>query len=167
MSLQVGRDEIIQKLNLYGLAVDSRRWDLFDTIFTADSNLDYGEGARWNNLKIFKRDFEDMHSVYAHTQHAISNHVVVIDHDQARAFSYASWRIITKNEQAYSGSEGTAYYDDSLIRLRGDWFIQRRTIGVTWRNEVSLSAEQFDRLNSELPMKQVVGAPLAILQGAS
>jgi hypothetical protein len=33
---------ITQLLNLYGLAVDSQRWQLFDRIFVADVDADYG-----------------------------------------------------------------------------------------------------------------------------
>jgi SnoaL-like domain len=43
---------ITQLVNLYGLAVDSRQWHLFDSIFTADVDADYGassgaQGCRW------------------------------------------------------------------------------------------------------------------------
>jgi hypothetical protein len=42
---------ITQLVNLYGLAVDSRQWHLFDSICTADVDADYGasgaQGCRW------------------------------------------------------------------------------------------------------------------------
>lgn len=43
---------ITQLVNLYGLAVDSRQWHLFDSIFTADVDAEYGassgaQGCRW------------------------------------------------------------------------------------------------------------------------
>ena len=41
------REDIIALINLYGLAMDTQRWDLFDRIFTADSDLDYGATSRW------------------------------------------------------------------------------------------------------------------------
>ena len=37
---------ITQLVNLYGLAVDSQRWQLFDSIFTTDVVADYGASSR-------------------------------------------------------------------------------------------------------------------------
>ena len=34
------REAIIQTINLYGFAMDTQRWDLFDRIFTADCDAD-------------------------------------------------------------------------------------------------------------------------------
>jgi hypothetical protein len=52
---------IIQIINLYGVAVDSQRWDLFDRIFTADVDADFGESSHWTDLQTFKRDFAVFH----------------------------------------------------------------------------------------------------------
>lgn len=41
------REDIIEVLNLYGFAMDTRRWDLFDRIFTADCDVDYGPTSSW------------------------------------------------------------------------------------------------------------------------
>ena len=38
---------ITQLVNLYGLAVDSQRWELFDRIFATDVDADYGPASRW------------------------------------------------------------------------------------------------------------------------
>ena len=35
------RDEIVEKLNQYALAVDSQRWDLFDRIFIEHCDVDF------------------------------------------------------------------------------------------------------------------------------
>lgn len=38
-------DQIIEKINLYRLAMDAQRWDLFDRIFTERCDADYGPAA--------------------------------------------------------------------------------------------------------------------------
>jgi hypothetical protein len=44
----------MQLVNLYGLAVDSQQWHLFDSIFTTDVDADYGASSYWTNLEQFK-----------------------------------------------------------------------------------------------------------------
>jgi SnoaL-like domain len=41
---------IIHVINLYGLAMDTQRWDLFDRIFTHDVEADFGDPSHWRNL---------------------------------------------------------------------------------------------------------------------
>jgi SnoaL-like domain len=36
---------IIHLINLYGFAVDTQRWSLFDRIFTADVEADFSDSA--------------------------------------------------------------------------------------------------------------------------
>ncbi len=45
---------ITQLVNLYGLAVDSQRWELFDRIFTADIDADYGPTSHWTALRAIR-----------------------------------------------------------------------------------------------------------------
>jgi hypothetical protein len=42
---------ITQLLNLYGLAVDSQRWELFDQIFATDMAADYGATSHWTGSR--------------------------------------------------------------------------------------------------------------------
>jgi hypothetical protein len=37
-------------INLYGVAMDSQRWDPFDRIFTPDVDADFGESSHWRDL---------------------------------------------------------------------------------------------------------------------
>ena len=48
------REEIIQLINLYGFAMDTQRWDLFDRIFTEDCDADYGPTSHWTDRARFK-----------------------------------------------------------------------------------------------------------------
>ena len=51
------REDIIQLINLYGFAMDTQRWDLFDRIFTGDCDADYGVTSHWTDRAQFKADF--------------------------------------------------------------------------------------------------------------
>ena len=127
---------ITNQLNLYGLAMDTQRWDLFDAIFTADVDADYGPTSHWRDLPTFKRDFAVFHNPFDSTQHAIVNHVVHVQGDVANAFTYGTWRLIRKGVEGGDLWEGTGWYDDELVRSDDRWLIKSRTCRIVrwWGN---------------------------------
>ncbi len=74
---------IMQLLNLYGLAVDSQRWELFDRIFATDVDADYGATSHWTDREQLEADFAAFHAPFDSTQHTMSTHVVHVDGDWA------------------------------------------------------------------------------------
>jgi SnoaL-like domain len=123
---------IIGIVNLYGLAVDTQRWDLFDRIFTADVEADFSESAHWRDLQTFKSDFAIFHDPFDSTQHAMSNHLVNVTADTASAMTYGSWRLIRRGVEGGDMWEGAGWYDDSLVRSAAGWRIRHRICRVVW-----------------------------------
>ncbi|HTZ69147.1 MAG TPA: nuclear transport factor 2 family protein [Acetobacteraceae bacterium] len=123
---------IIQLINLYGLAMDTQRWDLFDRIFTADVEADYGRTAHWHDLATFKADFAAFHAPLDATQHVMSNHLVHVDGDTAQAFTYGSWRLLRKAVDGNPLWDGTGWYDDALVRGAAGWRIRHRICRIVW-----------------------------------
>ncbi|OBG37986.1 hypothetical protein A5672_16920 [Mycobacterium alsense] len=123
---------ITQLVNLYGLAVDSRRWHLFDTVFAADVVADYGAASRWTDLERFKADFAAYHDPFDSTQHTMSTHVVHVDGDRAHSFCNGAWRLLRKAADGGALWDGTGWYDDAWLRTPGGWRITRRTCRTTW-----------------------------------
>ncbi len=127
------RDEIVEKLNLYALAVDAQRWDLFDRIFTAHCEADFGTTAHWHDLAAFKADFAAFHAPFDATQHMMMNHqVTLIDADKAHSLTYGSWRLVRRAAEGDPLWDGTGWYDDEWVRTHGGWRIARRVCRVTW-----------------------------------
>lgn len=124
--------EITQLVNLYGFAVDTQRWDLFDRIFTADVDADFSETAHWRDLASFKSDFAAFHDPFDTTQHVMSNHLVEVDGDGAKAFTYGSWRLVRKAVDGSPLWDGTGWYDDDLVRAASGWRIRKRTCRIVW-----------------------------------
>ena len=62
---------ITQLVNVYGLAVDSPRWELFDRIFATDVDADYGATSPWTDREQFKADFAAFHDPFDSTQHNV------------------------------------------------------------------------------------------------
>jgi hypothetical protein len=123
---------IIQTINLYGFAVDSERWELFDRIFTPDVEAHFSESANWRDLAQFKSDFAVFHRLFDSTQHAMSNHLIEVAADTAHAFTYGMWRLIRRGTPGGDLWEGTGWYDDELTRTAQGWRIKRRLCKVVW-----------------------------------
>ena len=124
--------EIVQLINLYGLAMDTRRWDLFDRIFTEHVDADYGPTSHWHDRESFKRDFGAFHEVFDATQHVMTNHLVTTDRDTASAHTYGQWRLVRHAAGDPPVWDGSGWYDDTLVRTHGGWRISRRVCRVIW-----------------------------------
>jgi hypothetical protein len=126
------RNDIIQLINLYGLAMDTRRWDLFDRIFTEDCDADYGPTSHWTDRAQFKQDFGAFHELFDATQHMMTNHLVHVKGDRAAALTYGSWRLIRHAAGDPPVWDGTGWYDDELVRTGAGWRIARRVCRVVF-----------------------------------
>jgi hypothetical protein len=126
------REDIIALINLYGFAMDTQRWDLFDRIFTEHVDADYGETSHWTNRAQFKADFGSFHELFDATQHVMTNHLVVVDGDKAAAHTYGAWRLIRHAAGDPPVWDGTGYYDDQLVRTQGGWRIAKRVCRVVF-----------------------------------
>ena len=131
------REEIIQLINLYGLAMDSQRWDLFDQLFTEYVDADYGSGSHWTSLGQFKADFGAFHAAFDATQHMMTNHIVRISGEVAYAMTYGSWRLVrySAGDGAAEGGplwDGSGWYDDGLVKTHAGWRIRKRVCRVIW-----------------------------------
>lgn len=121
---------IINVINLYGIAVDAQRWDLFDRIFSEDVQADYGETSAWRDRARFKAEFAVFHQPFTSTQHMMMNHVVNVTGDTAQAFTYGSWLLIRKGVEGGDSWHGTGWYDDELVRREAGWLIRHRTCRI-------------------------------------
>ncbi|HTQ16556.1 nuclear transport factor 2 family protein [Mycobacterium sp.] len=123
---------ITQLVNLYGLAVDSQRWELFDRIFDTDVNADYGPTSHWTDLAQLKADFAAFHDPFDSTQHSMSTHVVHVDGDRAHSFCNGGWRLVRRAAGSDPLWDRTGWYDDTLARTADGWRITRRICRITW-----------------------------------
>lgn len=131
MSYQDSAD-IIQLINLYGFAVDTQHWELFDRIFTEDVEAHFSEPAHWQDRESFKRDFAAFHAPFVSTQHCMMNHMVEISGEQAHAFTYGTWRLVRKATDGNPLWDGSGWYDDELVKTAEGWRIKRRTCRIVW-----------------------------------
>ncbi len=129
---QSDTEAIVQLLNLYGFAVDTQRWSLFDRVFTEDVEADFSEPAHWHDRESFKRDFGAFHDPFDSTQHCMMNHMVEVDGDTAHAFTYGTWRLVRKATDGNPLWDGSGWYDDALVRTAEGWRIRHRVCRIVW-----------------------------------
>lgn len=119
-------------INLYGFAVDTQRWELFDRIFTEDVEADFSDTAHWYDRESFKRDFAVFHDPFDSTQHCMMNHMVHLQGDKANAMTYGTWRLVRKATDGNPLWDGSGWYDDELVRTDNGWRIKHRTCRIIW-----------------------------------
>jgi 3-phenylpropionate/cinnamic acid dioxygenase small subunit len=126
-TIESDKAAIIEVLNLYALALDARRWDLFDRVFTEDVTATFGPaGAAWHGIEVFKSSFADFHNTLDSHQHTMTGHLVHVDGDRANAFSYGNWLLIRNAAEGGPTWTGTGWYDDELVRTADGWRISQR-----------------------------------------
>ncbi len=112
--------EIGELFARYARGVDSRDWELWKAVFTADAVLDYSSagipvGSRDDIAAMFEAAFETIPMA----MHYISNIEVNLDGDRAtaRAMFYNPMQLPGMDEQSYCGG----YYTHQLVRTPEGW----------------------------------------------
>jgi hypothetical protein len=123
---------IVNVINLYPVAVDTRSWGLFDHIFTPDVRADFGGAAVWTDLASLKRDFETVHRPFEATLHVTTNHQVIVNADRANCISYVHGRFIRQVREGGNMFESAGWYDDLLERTGLGWRINARSCRTVW-----------------------------------
>ena len=120
------RLEIQQQLIAYSTAIDSRRFDDLDQVFTADAYIDYramgGVDGRYPEVKAWLSEVLPNFPAYAHM---LGNVDVRIDGDTATS------RTLCFNPMVLGGAEGQVlfcglWYDDEFVRTAEGWRMTKR-----------------------------------------
>jgi hypothetical protein len=123
------RLEIADLLVAYAHAVDRRRWDDLDDVFTADATIDYREmGGIRGSVAEIKKFLDESMTAYVRTQHLIGSSRVELNGDTATAVSMCHNPMVRVKAD---GSEHVVtcnlWYHDTLARTGDGWQITERT----------------------------------------
>ena len=135
----VAKQKIADILTRYSRGIDRCDIDTLSAVFWPDATTDYGSGRQnaqdWARATVAA--LKGMHR----TQHAISNILIDIDGDTARAETYC---------QAYHEIDGPSgrvemvvggRYLDRLERRNGAWRIADRTYVMDWNRNIPSTAQ--------------------------
>lgn len=143
-------------MDLYGFAVDTQRWHLFDQVFLPDVDANWGGNAIWNDLEVFKRDFADYHDQFDGTHHVMLNLIADVEGDRAKTVTYGQWLLEKKGCPGGDVWRGEGWYNDELVRTEKGWRIARRRCGIIrWEGNVGvMGASDVDFQLDTSPMRR-------------
>lgn len=142
---QEDRIAIKALMDLYGFAVDTQRWELFDQIYTPDVDANWGGTAVWSDLQQFKKDFAVYHDMFDGTHHVMTNFICDIQGDRAKTVTYGHWLLIRNAAPGGNSWSGDGWYDDELVRTADGWRISRRRCGIIrWEGNLNVMSEGVD-----------------------
>jgi hypothetical protein len=128
------RAEITELLTRYGHAIDSRQWDLLDSVFTPDATIDYStSGAPKGPFPEIKAWLQSFLGRFPMNQHMTLNSRIELDGDVATGRSYFF------NPNSFPDETGTermifvgGYYNDRFVRTPDGWRIAEREGETAW-----------------------------------
>jgi hypothetical protein len=132
-ALLLDRQEILDLMYRYGMAVDRRDEALYRSVFTPDARIDYTDsGGIADGLDAVVAWLLDVLAPFAGLQHNMTNHFVDLDGDAARACTY-----FVAHHTVPEGTKETVltvggFYQDRLVRTADGWRIAERVELGVW-----------------------------------
>ncbi|HKY82391.1 MAG TPA: nuclear transport factor 2 family protein [Sphingobium sp.] len=137
LRLVADRQEITTLLHLYARGIDRCDETTLLSVWADGAEADYGSG--WEDARAWCLGVLDRLRPMAATMHALSNIIIEVDGDQARAETYCqAYHLLPGRERMIVGGR----YLDVLERTAQGWKIRRRRYVMDW-NETEPSTAMF------------------------
>ena len=120
---------VIDVVNRYATALDSRDWDLLDRVFAADVRAEFGRV--YPSCEAVKQLVQSMLGGCGPTQHLLANHRVEVSGDEASCISSVRAFHAGRGAHANETYELFGEYHDRLRRGTSGWLIVARCMVVT------------------------------------
>ena len=97
--------------------INQSRFDEIPGLFTEDGEMDFGYLGKGKGREELARVFANAPNLLQFVKQFIHNHVVEVDGDEGKGYSYMEARTIN-NDQAFVVA---GRYDDDYVRVDGVW----------------------------------------------
>jgi hypothetical protein len=124
------RFAVIETLDRYAVALDTRDWPLLDRVFTPDATADYG-ATRCASRDQIRKMIERMLGGCGPTQHLLGVYRVEISGDEAASTCKVRAHHVGRESQAQLQYECFGEYRDHLVRTPEGWRIRHRAMQIT------------------------------------
>ncbi len=127
---RVAMDDLLTR---YATAIDTRDWDLLDTVFTDDAQLDYrSAGGIEGSYREVRRWLAEVLPIFDVTQHLVVNRQFVTDGGGVQASScFLNVNRLQVGGEPWLFTVGGQYHD-RLVGPAGGWRIARRIEHTLW-----------------------------------
>jgi hypothetical protein len=139
----VGTDELSDRAAIsdlviaYALALDTRNWGLLSSLLSDPVGIDYSSHAPELKFEVAAADWVAMVteglSAFEVTQHLSTNHIIVIDGDEAICRSQMQARHQLQLEGGLHSCTLFGHYISRCMRRESAWKIRHKTLVVTGR----------------------------------
>ena len=124
------RFAVIETLDRYAVALDTRDWPLLDRVFTADATGDFG-GYRCASRDDIRALIQRMLGGCGPTQHMLGVYRIAITGDEAKSTCAIRAHHVGLGAEAELQYECFGEYRDELVRTPEGWRIRQRAMRVT------------------------------------
>ncbi|HZP46061.1 MAG TPA: nuclear transport factor 2 family protein [Candidatus Binataceae bacterium] len=135
----IDRERVRETVACYPVAIDSRDWKLFRSIFTDEIEvlLTVAQGADRPHQRVnadrFTESVTKVITSFAATQHFLTDYRVTVAGDTATCLSYMYARHIPpKDRPAQAIWDLGGYYEYHLKRSGNGWKIPKYSLIITW-----------------------------------
>ncbi|MCP4603300.1 MAG: nuclear transport factor 2 family protein [Proteobacteria bacterium] len=128
--------EIETILTRYCTAIDTKQYDMLDSLFTTEATLDYtsAQGIR-GTLHEAKAWLAKVLARFPMTQHVVGNFTITVEVDRASSrcsFFNPMGLPLQEGEERQKILFFGGYYNDTLVRTENGWRISERVEELTW-----------------------------------
>jgi hypothetical protein len=127
--------EIVDVMNQYTTALDTRNWEMLEACMAPDGEADFGNLAGVGILDspqalvdLCRRSLQDV----AATQHLQGNYAVKVDGDAAEASCYLQANHFQEGLPGGDTFVVWAKYRDKFVRTSNGWKIKHRDLDTIW-----------------------------------
>jgi hypothetical protein len=129
-NLAEDRIAVIETVDRYAVALDTRDWSLLDLVFTPDATGDYG-AYRCAGRDEIRKLVRSMLGGCGPTQHLLGIYRIAIVGDEATSTCKVRAHHVGRGAEAQLAYECFGEYHDRLVRTKDGWRIRERTMRIT------------------------------------
>jgi 3-phenylpropionate/cinnamic acid dioxygenase small subunit len=135
--------DVTDVLYRYATALDTRDWALLAQVFAPEAVYTIGAHGDFTGPEAIGAKIASLIGGYESTRHMITNPVIEVDGDAARASCYLHGQHYMPDQRTGGNTYGIGgTYRDELRRTAAGWRITRRVLEVAWREgNAAISAE--------------------------
>ena len=122
--------DVIDAVNAIFINTDAQTWEHVRNGFADDVFLDYssmGADASLQSADAIVTSWQEVFPGFEATQHAVSNHVVEVNADEADCFCYGTALHYLPNDEGEAVWRVVGHYDFHLVRSGPTWKAERMT----------------------------------------
>ena len=130
MTLAEDRFAVIETVDRYAIALDTRDWALLDRVFTPDAVGDFGE-FQCKDREAIRAMIRSMLGGCGPTQHMLGVYRIEITGNEATCTCSIRAHHVGRGAQSKLEYECFGEYRDRLVRTTGGWRVRHRTMRIT------------------------------------